>query len=193
MGVRDYFPSDSIKKIHWKATARASKLQVRLLEPTTTTGAAIFFNIDSYLAEGVTEDAFEHGISTAAGIARYIMEKGNATGLYVNTLSADTKLPIRVPISNATAQMKVILEALAKVTRFSSGAFDDFIDRERKLLTWGTALIVIVDAVRTPMEPSFAHLRNAGYRLSVYETQSGKSFSVSSKQASTRENAGVRT
>ena len=38
VGVRDYRPGDSPRRLHWKATARApgQALQVKLFEPTTT-------------------------------------------------------------------------------------------------------------------------------------------------------------
>ena len=37
VGVRDYHPEDSFRHLHWKATARAQQLQVRVFEPTTVT------------------------------------------------------------------------------------------------------------------------------------------------------------
>lgn len=193
MGIRDYYRSDSIKKIHWKATARADKLQVKLLEPSTTTGAAIFFSVDNYLGENVTEADFEYGVSAAAGIARYIIEKGNAAGIYANTLSADTKSPIRVAPGTAPAHMKSILEALAKVTRFSSGGFDNFMDKERKLLTWGTALVIVLYEVYKPMESRFAHLRNAGYRLLIYETKAEKYLHSNRRNPATGAYTGAKT
>jgi uncharacterized protein (DUF58 family) len=173
MGVRDYSPHDSIKKIHWKATAREQKLQVKLLEPTTTAGAAIFVSVDSYLGEHISEADFEYGISAAAGIARYMLRGGNATGLYVNTLSADLKLPVRVPPGNTPVQMRAILEALAKVTGYSSGNFVDFIHRERKALSWGMTLIMVLHGVHAPLESVLSRLREAGYKVVVYETGVG--------------------
>jgi uncharacterized protein (DUF58 family) len=47
VGIRDYRPGDSPRRMHWKATARApdQTLQVKLFEPTTTHRLHILLNI----------------------------------------------------------------------------------------------------------------------------------------------------
>ena len=49
VGVRDYRPGDSPRRLHWKATARApgQALQVKLFEPTTTHRLHILLNIST--------------------------------------------------------------------------------------------------------------------------------------------------
>ncbi len=42
IGVRDYTPHDSLRHVHWKASARHQNLQVKVFEPTTTLNVAIF-------------------------------------------------------------------------------------------------------------------------------------------------------
>lgn len=48
IGVRDYCPQDSLRHIHWKASARHQKLQVKVFEPTTTLKVALFLAVDSF-------------------------------------------------------------------------------------------------------------------------------------------------
>lgn len=48
IGVRDYTFQDSLRHIHWKASARHQQLQVKVFEPTTTLKVALFLAIDSF-------------------------------------------------------------------------------------------------------------------------------------------------
>ena len=49
VGVRDYRPGDSPRRLHWKATARApgQPLQVKLFEPTTTHRLHVLLNVST--------------------------------------------------------------------------------------------------------------------------------------------------
>ena len=42
IGVRDYNPGDSLRHVHWKASARHQHLQVKVFEPTTTLKVILF-------------------------------------------------------------------------------------------------------------------------------------------------------
>jgi uncharacterized protein (DUF58 family) len=44
MGIRDYQFGDSLKRVHWKATARARKMQSKVYDLTTTTDIALFLD-----------------------------------------------------------------------------------------------------------------------------------------------------
>ncbi len=48
IGVRDYTLQDSLRHIHWKASARHQQLQVKVFEPTTTLKLALFLAVDSF-------------------------------------------------------------------------------------------------------------------------------------------------
>jgi len=56
IGVRDYSPRDSRRRIHWKASARHQNLQVKVFEPTTTLKAALFLAIDSFQHDGPQDE-----------------------------------------------------------------------------------------------------------------------------------------
>jgi uncharacterized protein (DUF58 family) len=72
MGVREYEPGDSPRRIHWKASARSQSLQVKLFESTTDLKVDVFLAVDTF-AERPPEE-FELGISAAASVARYLLE-----------------------------------------------------------------------------------------------------------------------
>jgi len=144
-GIRDYTPHDSLKHIHWKATARHQNLQVKNFEPTTTLNVALFLAIDSFQRYGAcNEDDFELGISTTASIASHISEQRNPVGLYVNTLQADTEQSVVIPPGSSSGQIVSILEALAKTTTSVSSPSETFLQNEVRGLPWGTTYIFVV-------------------------------------------------
>lgn len=170
IGVRDYSPHDSLRHIHWKATARHQNLQVKVFEPTTTLKVALFLAIDSFEHDGLyNEEDFELGISTAASIANYITEQGSPVGLFVNTRLADSGQSVRMPPGSGTNQLVSILEALAKVTPYSSGSFEEFLQSQRRGLPWGTTLIFILCRPSESLTGLLTNLRESGHKLLVLQ------------------------
>jgi uncharacterized protein (DUF58 family) len=170
MGVRDYCAGDSMKRIHWKASARQQSLQVKVLEPTTTIEAAIFLALDSYLEAGVTGDDYECGISSAAGIAKRLLDQSNPAGFFVNSRLADSGLPARIMPGDSPHQLVSILEAMAKITKVKTIAFDRFLDEEHKRLPWGTTIVLVAFAVSESLKSDVSRIKNAGYRVLLCPT-----------------------
>jgi len=170
IGVRDYSPHDSLRRIHWKATARHQNLKVKVFEPTTTLKVALFLAVDSFPHDGAsTEDNFELGISTAASVANHITDQGSPVGLLVNTCLADTGQPIRIPPSSSVSQLVGILEALAKVTSRASSSFEEFMQSERRGLPWGTTLIFILSRPSESLAELLVTLKEDGHKLLVLQ------------------------
>lgn len=170
IGVRDYTHHDSLRHIHWKATARHQELQVKVFEPTTTVKAALFVAVDSFNYDGSLHEAdFELAISTAASIANYVTGRSSSVGLFVNTRLADTGQPASIQPGSGTSQLVAILEALAKVTAIASAPFDEFFSAEQRTLSWGTTLIVIYSRPTESLGRLLANLRADGRKLLVFQ------------------------
>jgi uncharacterized protein (DUF58 family) len=85
VGVRDYVPGDSLRKVNWKVTAALGRLQVKKLEPAITLDTLIFLNLnleeyDLAYAEGASELA----ITVAASLAVHLAEQRQPVGLISN-------------------------------------------------------------------------------------------------------------
>lgn len=166
IGVRDYTSQDSLRFIHWKASARHQKLEVKVFEPTTTLKVALFLAVDSFMEDGkMDEDNLELGISAAASIARYVIDNRNQAGLHVNSHFIDYGDNITILPGSDTAKLMEIFEALAKVSEFPSGPFAAFLDKERKVLPWGTTVIVILSRPDEAMLPVFMSLKERGSKV----------------------------
>ncbi len=79
MGVREYTPGDSLRRIPLEGQRAHRGLQVKLFEFTTDLKVAVFLAVDSF-AE-LPRDDLEFGISTAASIAQHLLERNVQTGL----------------------------------------------------------------------------------------------------------------
>lgn len=171
IGVRDYSPSDSLKHIHWKASARHQRLQVKVFEPTTTLKVALFLAIDSFQHDdgADSEEDFELGISTVASIANYIVEQRSPVGLYANVRLPDSGQPIRIPPGSSRRQLVSILETLAKVILVPSSPFDEFLRGEGGSLPWGTTLIIVLSKPPDSLPGLLASLREAGHKLLILQ------------------------
>ncbi|MCD6358902.1 MAG: DUF58 domain-containing protein, partial [Dehalococcoidia bacterium] len=166
IGVRDYTPRDSLRHVHWKASARHQNLQVKVFESTTTLKVAMFLAVDSFQQDRTfDEENFELGISTAASIANYILEERNSVGLFVNSRLADSEQPAEILPRSREEQLVNILEALAKVTPLPSSSFEDFLQSERGSLPWGTTIILIFSQPLPSQVSLLANLRESGYKL----------------------------
>jgi uncharacterized protein (DUF58 family) len=89
VGIRDYQPSDSIRRIHWRATARLRTLQVKTFEPAVLQGALLL--VDG--APCADDELFELTVTTAASVADYVLSEGQKVGLLSNGGDAAERYP----------------------------------------------------------------------------------------------------
>jgi uncharacterized protein (DUF58 family) len=171
VGVREYEPGDSLRRVHWKASARSGALQVKLFEFTADVTAAVFLGIDTFA--GQSQDDLELGISTTASVARHLVEGDMQTGLYVNTRSADNQQPACIPAGTGSAHLALMLEALAKTTSEADRDLVDFFERRRSELRFGGTLVFIVGEVPPALELMMADLSRAGRSIVGFEVGSG--------------------
>ena len=194
IGVRNYDPRDSLRYIHWKATARRQELQVKVFEPTTTLKVAIFLAVDTFQPKGPeneqglepdinsnanvdnfqqdltqNEEDFELGISTAASMANHLIEQRNSVGLFVNSRLADSAQPAVILPGSSTGQLVDILEALAKVTPSPSSSFEEFLQVERATLPWGTTLVFVLYRPSPLLMEQLVGLKESGHKLIILQ------------------------
>lgn len=98
LGVRDYRAGDSMRRIHWRATARSGRLQVKLFEPTVLEGVLLAVEMGKAafpLAPDETgvDPAVELAVTAAASLAEYVLAHGQAVGLISNGGDAADRYP----------------------------------------------------------------------------------------------------
>jgi uncharacterized protein (DUF58 family) len=175
IGVRAYERRDSLRLIHWKATARRGDLQVRVPAATTTFSAALFLDVGSFAADGsVPEEDFELAVSIAGSIAAALAERGNPVGLFANTRLADTGEPAAIHPSAVKGRLTGLLEALAKVTRQRSRPFDAFVEDQKRFLPAGTTVVLLVGRPAASLPALLAGLAHAAFKRLVLVVGEGE-------------------
>ncbi len=102
-GIRRYRSGDGLRRVHWRATARSGKLQVKIFEPAVLQGLllALDLSLDSYPTsrlqarlgkeardEAPVDDLLELAITAAASLADYVLDGGQQVGLLSNGADA---------------------------------------------------------------------------------------------------------
>jgi uncharacterized protein (DUF58 family) len=81
-GVRNYVPGDSLRRIHWRASAHSNALIVRQLEAATSTDWWIFVDLDAAVQAGNDQDStLELSIVLAASLAVRGLKERRRVGL----------------------------------------------------------------------------------------------------------------
>ena len=150
IGIREYQTGDSMRNIHWKASAATSVLQVKRFQPAISIEAQVFLNLnrDEYTRTRAGT-ATELAIVTAASIANYLIEKRQTVGLSCNGLDplmqeAET---IALPPRGGREQLMHILDILARIRASEGRPFADVLRQASLHMTWGgTGIIISSDA-----------------------------------------------
>jgi uncharacterized protein (DUF58 family) len=169
IGVREYHPEDSIKRVHWKASARHGDLQVKVYEPVITRQLVVFLNVASFAQtwRGIIPQRQEQAISVAASIVYHTIERRYAVGLIANGSVPHSDQSIRVYPSRAPGQLIRLLEALAAVTAFATGDIEKLLVAESPRLPLGATLTVVTTVVTEGLLAVMVRLRDAGRRLAL--------------------------
>jgi len=186
VGVRDYQIGDSLRRMHWKASAAAGKLQVKRLEPAISIEAQIFLNLDvaSY-TQGRIHDATELGIITAASIAHALVAKRQTVGLCTNGSDplAEDQRYITLPPRKGTAHLVNILEALARVRTSEDRSFLELLQQARLHLSWGGTAVVITSHADQELSSALLMMKRSGFHVVLIVTDAREPFALVRERA----------
>lgn len=175
VGVREYQPGDSLRRIHWKASARLQKFQSRLYEPTTSQQLVVFLNVATFPQPwlGILPETLEETIRVAASIANYGATQKFQVGLLANGSVPGSDQPLRVLPSRDPQQLTRILEALAAVTGFATSSIERMLIAESPGLPWGATLLLVTATFYDDLLATLLRLRDAGRRLVLVSLEAG--------------------
>ncbi len=170
VGVREYRPGDSPRRLHWKATARApdQALQVKLFEPTTSRRLHVLLNVSTsdqnWSWQGYDPEALEAAITTAASVANWGADKDLLVGLAANANVFHSSAAVRIPPSRHPHQLMHIYEALAKLVPIASMPAEALVQTEGHDLAYGTTVVMVTCVASQPLIYQLQQLRRAGHQ-----------------------------
>jgi uncharacterized protein (DUF58 family) len=169
-GPRDYRHHDPFKHIHWKATARQGRLQVKQFD--SSTGLSLFLVLDAQSFCGQRdndEELFELAVSVTASLAYELCEAEWPVGLMANALPE-----IQIPVSCDRSRLLNFLEALARVRRESNFPLHNLLERERAGFPMGTTLAIITHVPSPSLVAVMSDLRRRGHALFLVTVGNGE-------------------
>lgn len=172
VGVRDYQPSDPLRRVDWHATARVGRMQSRLYEPSRTQAMVIALNIPTfeYSWQGSDPVLLERGVSVAASIARWASEAGSSVGLIANGSFPDADRTIHIGAGRRPDQLNRILEALAMVTNFTTGEMAEALDDPSFPIPAGATVVLVAAVLPADIVATLRRLRGRGHRVHIVKT-----------------------
>ena len=167
-GVREYLPGDNFRHIHWKSTARRQELQTKLFEPSASRPLAIFINIRTFTHrfEGINPDLREFAISAGASLARWAQLRGEAFGVFANSMMHAGRR-VRVAPSAQPQQLSRVLEALAYCVSVPYTTIELVLQQETDHLRNGTSIVLISATLSDGLRRVLADLHRRGFAVTL--------------------------
>jgi len=151
-GVRDYRPGDSMRQIHWKASARRGVIQTKVLERTVRRDLALYLDVGGFDHNWLVyrEALFERAITAAASLANATIERGAAVSLAYGGVE-----PVALEGHTGVDQLRAILEVLAVVQPTEGRPIENMIATTLWRHPAGTTVVVLTP---NPTESLLAEL-----------------------------------
>lgn len=113
-GIRDYEPTDEMRTINWKASARTGDLKVNMKNYTSLRAVRIFLNIDD---TGVLKhmNSNEYALTLAGSLARGLLESGMRVSLETNGMDLRTCQRVSVLEGGGRLQLDSILKSISRI------------------------------------------------------------------------------
>ena len=176
VGLRDYLPTDPLKHIDWKSTARHGRLETRIFEPAATHSMLIALNARTGDAawQGSNRRLFERAVTVAASVAEYAEREHYSFGLVSNAVASYSSKWISVAAGSGRLQLEAALEALAMAGPFWVAELSAVLRTEAQRLP-SDATVVVVTAILTPsVAQEAAEICRRGHRVAVFYAGDGE-------------------
>ena len=169
IGHREYRTSDPMKHIDWKATARLGELQTKVFEPVVSLNVLIALNgsTNEFAWQGVNRRIFERAVTAAASTASFCAGHGYSFGLISNAVAGYSGKWLSVPLSSATPQLSLVLEALAMAGPYVVTPLVEVLQGERRSLPSGATLVLVTAVMTRALAEEVAEIKQRGYQVLV--------------------------
>jgi uncharacterized protein (DUF58 family) len=170
-GVRPFQPGDSLRQVHWRATARLGRPVSRRFEPARGREAVIAIDVQTlpgaHWEMTWDESAFEGLCTTAASLARHLLHDGASVGLAAASFTGSPQRFGWLAPQASASQLGRVGALLARIGPISSSPYGS-------LLTWLTHRLapgstVILLSVRDPRSflPAARRMVRGGYGVEL--------------------------
>ncbi|KKO53383.1 DUF58 domain-containing protein [Paenibacillus sp. DMB20] len=171
-GVREYREGDSLKDIHWKASARTGELQVHRRDATADSRIVMYLNVEDHehmWSRSTRPEPVEYGIRLAAGAAAELLSHGMEVGIGSNGMLEEEGGPFPgIPAAGGSEQLSLILEYLAVLQLDRRLSFHEFLEGELVRLEGKYEVLLLTTYMNDRLEDVMAKYRAEGHNVMVH-------------------------
>lgn len=170
IGIREWQTSDTLRRVHWKATARHQELLSRIYEPTEEQQVLIFLNVTTLKRHwhGYIPELQERTISVAGSLAALATENRLPIGLVANGSLPGSDQALRLMPGRSQEQLVRILELLAAVTPFATQPIEEMLLNEIARVPWGATVVIVTAITHDNLLAAIMDLAAAGRRCVLF-------------------------
>jgi uncharacterized protein (DUF58 family) len=175
-GTREYQPGDSLKRIHWNATARTGELMVKQFRHAVLLPCAILLNLArAEYGPRAFWQASELGITAAASLCQHLVSRKQQVALLVTGRDPDAGEEagaVRLPLRQGQAAVAEVLEVLARIEAGDGPPFAAAVADEARRLPWGALLLIITPRETPELTAICARIAGGGQQVLLFLTES---------------------
>jgi uncharacterized protein (DUF58 family) len=153
--VRDYQEGESLRKVHWRTTARRGQLMVKELEDTPHDEVAVLLDADARSAVG---DSFDLQVRAAGSILRVHALRGRRALLAVTTSPPEYRR-----VTSFDGEWQLARELLASVEPTGAERVEAFLARDSSPAAQAVELVVVTAALSARLADALVD-RTLAYR-----------------------------
>lgn len=174
-GTRDYQPGRPSRRIHWKVSARHSRLQEKLCEPAEQEKSLILLDVDQFENKQAMED-FERSLEVIASLVLQMNRRDIAVGFATNGNMPGGGSNI-IPISRSTQQIEFLLESLARISVKKVGLITDILSRGYQI-PWGVSSIYFANNKCGQFRSARAFMKHRSIPVQFVLAQKSSNFEI---------------
>jgi len=186
IGIRDYQPGDSPRRIHWRASARLARLSVKQYQPALARDTLLCLNLNPSDYGRQWQESIEQAVVVAASLANHIIVSENlpvGLALPAPDLVAGEQVHLRLPPRAGRSQLIAILEALARAHHIREASqrpasLHHLVQQQGSHLRWGTTVIVITGDVTPELGDDLLLLMRRGHPAGVIAVHAGPAATI---------------
>ena len=163
-GIRDWTPTDSIRRVNWNATARTGALKVNQFESTRSQNVLLLLDFDGYNRSD-HEELREDIIRIAAYLSGQLLRNGISTGMVTNAAAAGGTGRAETVCRSGRSHYFTLLGEMARIdTGRLTGPFPGLLDSLSP--DSGTQMIVISYYAGPSLDERLLRLSASGMGIS---------------------------
>lgn len=185
-GIRDYQAGDPMGDIHWRATARVGKLQVKVRDFSADPRVMVVLNIEKSQDQwgdlmDYEQENIEHGFRIAASLCLRALGAGVEAGFACNGCLLNEQgegKGVFVPPARSAEQGNVLLTTMARTQLHREIPFTALLERMRGMR--GIDILILSAYDSEPIRRQMELLRYSGASVTFMQFEGGERFVAAS-------------